>query len=198
MGKCWSCQGPVDARAPFCHTCGVIQPPGAVDHFTRLGMRPGFTIDQRDLEQRYFRFQQQLHPDRFATRSARERALSMQHATSLNEAYETLKSQVARAGYLLELGGHGVNAEGCNTVSDPVVLMEAMELREALAEAASAEETGTILDQARDRIAACLDALEAAFAAGDLDAAGKLTTRLRYLDKLAAEARERGLRFSAG
>ena len=62
----------------------------------------------------YFALQRDLHPDRFATRSARERAISMQQSTTVNEAYRTLKAPLARAEYLLALAGHTVNAETGN------------------------------------------------------------------------------------
>ena len=63
---CWSCRGPVAAAALFCHTCGAVQPPGGQNHFARLGLARRFEIDAGDLDKRYFAFQRNLHPDRFA------------------------------------------------------------------------------------------------------------------------------------
>ena len=102
---CWSCKGPVAPRALFCSTCGAVQPPGNADHFTRLGLRPGYGLEAADLDRQYFGFQRRLHPDRFASRTAKERALSQQQATALNEAYETLKDPLKRAAYMLRLAG---------------------------------------------------------------------------------------------
>src|SRR3954466_5779654 len=88
---CWSCAGPVDAAALFCGTCSAVQPPRITDHFTRLSLPVAFGVNLADLDRRYFAAQRQLHPDRFATRTPRERAISQSQAVSLNEAYETLK-----------------------------------------------------------------------------------------------------------
>ena len=92
---CWSCHGPVAGRALFCHTCGAVQPPGQIDHFARLGIERDFKIDSAELDRRYFGFQRNLHPDRFARRSAKERAIAESQSASLNQAYETLKEPLS-------------------------------------------------------------------------------------------------------
>ena len=66
------------AAALFCATCGAVQPPGQTDHFARLGLALGYAVDPALLDRRYFERQRLLHPDRFATRTPRERALSQQ------------------------------------------------------------------------------------------------------------------------
>ncbi|OIQ79492.1 hypothetical protein GALL_387700 [mine drainage metagenome] len=193
---CWSCKGPVAARALFCSTCGAVQAPGQADHFTRLGLPRGFALAAADLDRQYFGFQRRLHPDRFATRSPKERALSQQQATALNDAYETLKDPLRRAAYLLRLAGRVVDVEQAGTVDDPALLMEAMEMREALAEAAEPEAVAALQAKAERDVAACVADLAAAFAADDLDGAGRLTTRLKYLGKLADEAKARRMRLT--
>ncbi len=191
--SCWSCRGPVDAVNPFCTACEAVQPPGQADHFTRLGLKAGFSVDPAEIDRRYFDLQRRLHPDRFATRTPKERALSQQQATSLNDAYETLKDPLKRADYLLKLRGMDVLAEGCNLVNDPELLMEAMERREALAEARTPADVDAIIRETRTDIDACIVGLDRAFGDGDNEAAGRLTTRLKYLQKLADETRVRKL-----
>ena len=186
---CWSCKGPVNPTSIFCETCGVVQPPGGLDHYARLSLEPGFDIDESALEQGYFAMQCQLHPDRFATKSAQERALSMQQATSLNEAYETLKDPLRRADYLCHLMGAGVFTEGCDLVTDTELLMESMEMREALADAETLEDVNACMKRAKKDIAACIDDLSDAFKNDDIERATHLATRLKYLQKLAEEAR---------
>ncbi len=186
--SCWSCRGPVDPRALFCHTCGSIQPSRPVDHFARLGLRQAYDLELADLERQYFGFQRRFHPDRFARKSATEKAHSLQHATSLNEAYETLKSALGRARYLLTLLGHPV-PDPARTTSDPALLQEALELRQALAEAEDEASVAAVASEAEARIEDCRKALSAAFATDDLDTASELTLRLTYLDKLLSEAK---------
>jgi molecular chaperone HscB len=192
---CWSCNAPVDAAAPFCAACGKVQPPGASDHFTRLGLPTGFTVDRAELDKRYFALQRQLHPDRFATASARERAISQSQAVSLNDAYETLKDPLRRASYLLKLHG-AAPASDEHTVKDPALLMEQMERREALAEAGSAAEVDAVMRSAAADAAASETTVAAAFAADDLAKAASETTRLKYLVKLVDEARARKSKFT--
>lgn len=192
---CWSCRGPVPARERFCPTCNLVQEPGAGDHFTRLDITPGFDLDPAEVERRYFALQRQFHPDRFANRTAKEKALSLRHATALNEAYKVLKDPLARAEHLLALAGRPVRADGAETVSDPELLMEAMELREQLAAADSAAAVDALLAKSRSTAAALEQQLARAFGAGDFAGAQKLALRLRYAAKLIDEARERRQRL---
>jgi molecular chaperone HscB len=194
---CWSCGGPVEAASPFCPTCHAVQPPRPGDHFTRLGLPIEFAVDTAELDRLYFALQRQLHPDRFAMRTSRERAISQSLAVALNEAYETLKDPLSRATYLLGLYGIGANPDGCHTVNDPTLLMEQMERREALMEAATPAAIDALAREAASHVAESEAAIATAFAAGDLTAAGRETTRLKYLVKLVEEARARKVRLAA-
>jgi molecular chaperone HscB len=186
---CWSCKGPVAGVSPFCETCSAVQPPGQIDHFQRLGLAVSFDVDVAGLDQLYFDLQRHLHPDRFVTRSAREKAISQLQATAINDAYETLKEPLRRADYLVHLRGMDVLPEGCNLVNDQELLMESMELREALAEAETVAEVDVLSARANDDIKLCIEQLSALFDDDDIEGACKLTTRLKYLKKLAEETR---------
>lgn len=187
---CWSCDGAVDLRAPFCHACGVIQPARPIDHFARLGVRRAFDVDLAELERQYFGFQRRVHPDRFANKPAAERAHSLQHSTSLNDAYETLKSPLPRTRYLLELLGRPMLDNDAHTIDDPELLEEAMEMREALADGTPAA-LSSLSAEAEAKIDVCCKEISAAFATDDLDGARGLTLRLTYLSKLGDEAKSR-------
>lgn len=101
-----------------------------MDAFDVLGLAPGFDLDQGELERRYRELQKQLHPDKFVHASSSERRESMARAVSVNEAYRDLRDELKRADLLL--ARHGGPSAGKATV-DPELLMEVMELREALA-----------------------------------------------------------------
>jgi molecular chaperone HscB len=194
--ECWSCKGPASPRALFCSVCGAVQPPRPLDHFQRLGMMPSFDIDLSELERHYFGFQRRLHPDRFAARSGKEKLMSQQQAMALNEAYETLKDPLKRAVYLLKLRGRKI--EDGETISDPKLLMEQMDAREALMEADSAEEIQAILARAESDIAFAVDDLKQAFEAACTEGAARLVLRLKYLIRLSDEARGRKARLMKG
>lgn len=196
--QCWSCQGPVDFGAAFCATCAAIQPPGPVEFFALLELAPTFDVDQEELERNYFGLQRKFHPDGFAAKSAREREYSLQHATNLNEAFTALRSLLPRAEYLLQLNGAAPTGGPERTVNDESVLMEAMETREALAEAQTVADVKAITDRAQTDMDSCTADLRAAFRSGDLTAASALVVRLTYLQKLQGEAAQRARRLSHG
>src|SRR5690606_15056315 len=72
-------------------------------HFDLFAQPEMFTIDRAALDARYRELQAQYHPDRYASGSDAEKRLALQVATHINEAYQTLKSPLSRARYLLQL-----------------------------------------------------------------------------------------------
>jgi molecular chaperone HscB len=191
LTSCWSCKGPVTNQVLFCHTCGAIQPPGQADHFRRLGLTPDFDVDIDLAEKRYLGFQRAIHPDRFASKPAKERALAEAQSVSLNEAYETLRDPLSRAAYLLRLKGVDASVSKDETMRDPVLLMEAMEAREALMDAESAPAIEKLAAKVGADAIGVLSELSKAFAAEDLERANHLVTRLKYLRKFLEETRTR-------
>jgi molecular chaperone HscB len=134
---CWSCKAEVAEGTVFCPACRKIQPVGRnEDHFSLVGLPREYALEVGELERRFRERSRQLHPDRFARAEPRERRLSLERATRLNDAYRTLKDWRLRAGFLLRLAGSDVFAEG-RTYADPDFLEEQLEWREALALAQS-------------------------------------------------------------
>lgn len=190
MKPCWSCKGPVRAGALFCPTCKAVQAPAPVDHFARFGIDMTFDVDVPALDRLYFDLQRQLHPDRFATKAPKERALSQQQATALNDGYETLKDPLKRADYLVHLKGVNVLPEGCNLVTNQTILIEAMEMRERLAVADSLADVNALARETKAEIEDVVNGLSLAFKGGDIEGACQLTTRLKYLHKMMGEVRQ--------
>jgi len=119
------------------------------NHFELFGLPVRYALDTQQLAERYRELQRVLHPDRHASAGDRERRLSVQQAARINDAYQTLKSPLQRARYLLQLKGIEFDDER-ETHLDPEFLMEQMELREGL---------GGIREQA-DPVAALNDFLQ--------------------------------------
>jgi molecular chaperone HscB len=188
---CWSCKGPVAGRALFCHTCGAVQPPGSLDHFTRLGLAPSFDIDHDKLEKQYLGFQRVLHPDRFAGKPGKERAIAESQSVALNEAHDVLDDPLKRANYLLQLRGVTSEVSEDKTVSDPALLMEAMEKREALSDAESIDAIEALMVAEGAAAIQLLADISRAFADDDLVVANRAVLRLKYSRKLLEEARLR-------
>ncbi|MDR2789149.1 MAG: Fe-S protein assembly co-chaperone HscB [Candidatus Accumulibacter sp.] len=121
-----------------------------VDHFALFGLTPFFRIDSPALDARFRELQARVHPDRFVHAGESERRVSLQWATRVNEAYQTLKNPLLRARYLLDRAGQCVD-KGGNTAMSSEFLMEQMEWREAIAEAGQAREF-TELERLRHRV----------------------------------------------
>ena len=81
------------------------------DFFTLLGVPKRFELDQAALDERFRELQREAHPDRIAAADDAARRASMMLAAQINEAYQTLRSPLKRATYLLELAGVDVGAK---------------------------------------------------------------------------------------
>src|SRR5262245_16421042 len=156
------------------------------NHFQIFGVPARFDVDLPALEARYRELQREVHPDRFAGASKAEQRVSMQLATRVNEAYQTLKSPLSRAAYLLSL--HGVDPEfETNTEMPETFLAEQMQRREELEAAVAASdwkrliglssELGMEQDTLFGRIERQLDAKDWSEAAATL-------RQLKFLEKL--------------
>lgn len=166
-----------------------------MDHFARLGLPPALDIEPAALDRAYFAQQRQWHPDRFVGKPPAERAKASVEAASVNDAYRTLKDPLARAFYLAALKGVELPGDG-KTIDDPDLLMEAMEAREELHEAGSAEAIEALAAGVRADMTNSLAALGSLFLANDRPAIRKALLRLRYLDKFAEEARARRMNMA--
>src|SRR5882762_7736158 len=110
------------------------------NHFELFGLPARFAVDAAVLEARYHELQREVHPDRFAAAPEPERRASMQLATRVNEAYQTLKSPLRRAVYILQ--SRGVDPEfETNTAMPPEFLMQQMSWRERIEAGSEKPET---------------------------------------------------------
>ena len=164
------------------------------NYFELFGMPAGFVLDPGALATRYRDLQKVVHPDRYASAGEHSQRLSLQGATLVNEAYETLKDPLKRAQYLLRLKGLEVDGQN-NTLNDPAFLMEQMELREALAEVRSSADPQGSLDVLLREIGGMIQAqiaqLAVLFEDGTpqgLVTAAQSVQKMQFLNKLHAEA----------
>ncbi len=193
---CWHCRSDAPEGAIFCPACRKIQPVGRKeDYFSLLGLERSYDLDPAALDRSFRDLSRQLHPDRFARAEPRERRLSLERATRLNDAYRALKDWRQRAAYLLRLAGTDVFGEG-RTFADPEFLEEQLEWREALALAQAdgdLEALRRIAADARERLRRLESGVARLF--GDerwysdlpIDIARRLS-RARYYDNIVADA----------
>ncbi len=142
-----------------------------MNYFSLFNLPSDFTLDSAALEAAYFAAQRQYHPDRFVNKSSSEKRSAEQKSADINEAYNALKNPLKRAQHLLALAG--INTpEG----ADNALLMEMMELREAIAEGKNPD----IISLQKS----CENNLAEAFEKNNLVLAKSLTERLSYLYKM--------------
>ncbi len=159
------------------------------NYFEVFGLPVSFKVDVADLASRYRDVQKKMHPDKFAHATDREQRLAVQFAAFVNTAYETLKSPVKRAYYLLEL--RGLVAESHTTTSDTMFLMQQIELREALSDVKNAADPEQALDALTVEVSQLLNSQAEVFAQkleeSDLPEAQVIAHRMQFLTKLSIE-----------
>jgi molecular chaperone HscB len=159
-------------------------------HFALFGLPASYALDSGRLDQAYRDLQAEIHPDKFAHAGEAEQRLSMQWATRVNEAYQTLRRPFDRADYLLRL--QGIHAMDANNTAMPMdFLVQHMEWSEELADAKAAQDTA-VLDRLDQALRVEARALQARLADEidqhhDYPAATETLRKLRFTDKLLAE-----------
>jgi molecular chaperone HscB len=158
-------------------------------HFDLFDLPAQFALDAATLDHAYRTVQAQVHPDRFAAAGDAQKRVAMQWATRANEAYQTLRDPLRRARYLLLLRGIDVGVEN-NTAMEPAFLMQQMEWRESIEDAAAAKNVDALdalLTELRDEERMRFDKLGASLDSGANQAGGEAVRQLMFIERVASE-----------
>jgi molecular chaperone HscB len=158
-------------------------------HFDLFHLPARFTLDLEALEHAYRTVQAQVHPDRFAAAGDAQKRIAMQWATRANEAYQTLRDPLKRATYLLSLRGIDVGASE-NTSMEPAFLMQQMEWRERVEDAADARNVGALIalqDELRDEERLRFERLAVLLDTSADQPAAEAVRQLMFLERVSAE-----------
>ncbi len=148
-------------------------------HFQRLDISPTFIIDENELQTKYFALQSQTHPDKLVGQPAEKISKAQQDAAAINDAYTTLKDPLRRAEHLLQINGFGIPEQ--ETLQDPELLMEMMELRES----ATHKSLQVMVNESFTRF-------NHAFSEQKWSEALQQLLRLKYLHKILIESKSHG------
>ncbi|KAI4975605.1 hypothetical protein ZWY2020_049212 [Hordeum vulgare] len=183
-GECWSC----GSKGAFlsCGSCRSVQPVDpAVDYFRIFGLDRGYDVKDTNLEGKYKDWQKKLHPDLVHSKSEKEKDFAAGQSALVIEAYRTLSKPLPRALYLLQLEGIHVDEE--KTINDPELLMEMMEIREAVSEARDSQTLKKIQSQVKSKLETWSKSFQEAFDKRDFDSAVEATQRMRYYERAMEE-----------
>ena len=105
-----------------------------------FGLKRKLSIDEADLQKRFYQLSKEWHPDRWSRKSAGEQAQALEATSILNDGYRTLRDPVKRAEYLLTEEGFPIGEQRSKDVP-PELLEEVFELNMALEELRGGEES---------------------------------------------------------
>lgn len=173
--------------------CGRCESPQEVSHklnyFEVFNEVQKYDIDVSKLQRTFRNLQRLLHPDKFATKSEKERALSDGLSAMVNQAYQTLSKPEKRAGYLLKLSGKDLDS----VVLDSDFLGRMMELNEEVAsieeqhDRKSAAERLSVVQGEAELVT---KELKIAFEKDSLDQASVELAKLKYLRNVETKLKE--------
>lgn len=162
-------------------------------YFELFGMNPVFDIDCSRLHAEQQRLQSTYHPDRYVNASDRDKRLSVQVASWVNQAYETLQDPVKRSRYLLEINGADI-PDDSTTTSDTEFLMEQIELREQVESCRHGQDGLQRSDQIETRLAHRAEELAREFVsdfeAAEFDKAIVSSRKMQFIQRIQQQLSE--------
>jgi molecular chaperone HscB len=162
--------------------------------FELFSLPSGWQIDRGLLDARYRKLQQEFHPDRFASKGDVDKRLALQTTSLINQAYDTLKSPLKRAQYLLQLEDLDA-AQETHITSDVQFLMQQIEFREALGDLNESADPMTAVDGMRtdvqNQYLQLQNDFEAQYLAANYNDALDTVARMQFFSKLLVEIDQR-------
>ncbi len=181
--SCWNCKSPVGYNQFFCHKCKKIQKPNHENEFKIFGVEEKFDLNLEELEEKYLKLQRLFHPDKYSTFSEQEIKLSTSHSSLINDAYQKLCDNNARADLLLKVKGYSVLVEN-RSFNDTDILEQIMDIQNECLEATNLESKKKVLKNLNSVILVSLHDLKSSFAEKKYEEANKINIKLSYLEKM--------------
>ncbi len=162
------------------------------NYFELFSLEVDFAIDLTNLEQAYQSQIAQYHPDKFATHSDKDKNLALQNTALINTAFDTLKSPLSRATYLLEL--QGINAfDEKDTQMDMDFLMGQIALRERLESIESNKDELSLdefIEDVDQKLKQNIKEIQQLFNVNDFEKIKNLVRELKFYNQLSTQANQ--------
>ncbi len=138
-----------------------------------------YALDSQVLTKQYFTMQKRFHPDK--ARNNEEKRSFLKITIDLNAAYDTLRADLKRAEYLLNLYGISLSDTEIRARMSPEQLNKIWQEMEELENINGASELQSYYEQKDADRTLLLTELTAAFARKNIEEALDLTLKLKYL-----------------
>lgn len=195
---CWSCHSQTAPTSFFCDACHIVQPVAGLSPFKIMDIKVNFIIDPKILESQYFERQKLLHPDRFATKTSKEKMYASQQAMAVNDAYNLLKSPLDRADYLcVSLGGKSYKDETRKNIN-PEILMASMMMREALGQAKNEDVLDDMLKKNKEKQDQIIDNIAKLYMKKNIAELENEILSLQYEKRFMQEIKEKITKIKGG
>jgi len=143
--------------------------------FEIFAISPNFEIDLDQLEQKYFAFQKQFHPDSASV-------ADIEQSIAINQAYKILSNPIARASYILQLNGIDIEDDSQAPKPDLATLHEILELQEMVAEISS-NDAKNLAKNLQQKIKSLLQEVATSLENKAFATAAQILIKAKYFDK---------------
>lgn len=161
------------------------------NYFELFDLETSFFISDSILKDSYRREIARFHPDKFASKTDSEKLQALQNTSLLNTAFESIKSPLNRASYLLKLEGVDPFDEK-DTSMEQDFLTSQIELREELELIESKKETDQLedfIDRIESHVQSKIEVISNAFKdCNDVLEIKKEVRELKFYEQLAKES----------
>ena len=160
-----------------------------VDPFELFGLKKSIKIDTDFLEERLLELQSNFHPDKFINGSEKEKNISHNLSSKINESYTLLLDNVSRINLILKSSGYKINKES-KSFEDKSVLVEIMDLQSECLLIDTAEQKNKMINKINKIIDKTIDEILKKFNLKQYVDVYKLNIKLSYLEKMKKNLKE--------
>ncbi|KAL0278931.1 UNVERIFIED_CONTAM: hypothetical protein PYX00_000608 [Menopon gallinae] len=188
--NCWNCDHKIDVLTFTCQNCKALQRPDPkMTYFQLLDLPEAFDINTDDISTRYKKLQMMFHPDRFVNKSKEEVDISDEYSRLVNKAYSTLKNDLHRGLYILNL--RGISTDDDSVKMDQAFLMDILEKNEEVENIKDEKSLIKMSEINNKEITKYILNASDAFKANDLEKAREVLMKMKYFVNIENEIKKK-------